>query len=199
MADKRYDRAYFDHWYRESEHAPRSPARLARKVALAVGMAEYYLDRPVRTVLDIGCGEATWRAPLRRLRPKIDYRGLDPSPYVVERFGRSRHVGLAHFGQLEHLRFEQPFDLVVCADVLHYLKASEVKAGLAGFAELLGGVAFIETFTTRDAIVGDQEGFVARSPAWYRKAFAEAGLTAVGSHCYVGPDIAPDLAALERL
>ena len=106
---------------------------------------------------------------------------------------------MAHFGQLETLRFEQPFDLIVCADVLHYLKAPEVRAGLAGFTELLEGVAFIEVFTTRDDIYGDQQGFVARSPQWYRTAFSEAGLTAVGSHCYVGPELVSDLAALEGL
>ena len=63
---KTYDRAYFDRWYRHGGigHA----ARLARKVALAVATAEYHLERPIRSVLDIGCGEGAWRAPLRSLR-----------------------------------------------------------------------------------------------------------------------------------
>ena len=39
--------------------------------------------------------EATWRAPLRALRPDIAYRGLDASEYVVSRYGRSRNIGLA--------------------------------------------------------------------------------------------------------
>jgi hypothetical protein len=46
---------------------------MARKVALAVASAEYYLERPIRSVLDIGCGEGAWRAPLLKLRPKVEY------------------------------------------------------------------------------------------------------------------------------
>ena len=66
---KVYDRAYFEKWYRHPRHAVGSKQELARKVALAVAVAEYYLGRPVDSVLDVGCGEAPWRAPLLALRP----------------------------------------------------------------------------------------------------------------------------------
>ncbi len=199
MADKRYDRAYYDKWYRDPDHVAVTPAVLARKVALAVAQAEFYLARPLRNVLDVGCGEAPWRAVLRRLRPSIDYRGLDPSPYVVERYGRSRRIGLARFGQLAQLRFEEPFDLIVCADVLHYIPAAEVREGLSGFAELLRGMAFIEVYARGDAIVGDRGNFLSRSASWYRRVFAEAGLTACGSHGYLGAELAAAATSLERL
>jgi SAM-dependent methyltransferase len=199
MAEKRYDRAYYDKWYRDPRHKAVTPAILRRKVALAVAQAEFYLGRPVRNVLDVGCGEAPWRAALRRLRPDIDYRGLDPSAYVVQRYGRSRRIGLATFGQLAELRFEEPFDLIVCADVLHYMKPAEIRRGLSGFAELLRGMAFIEVYVSGDAIEGDRDNFVARSAAWYRRAFAEAGLTACGSHGYLGPELAARATALEVL
>ena len=52
---KIYDRDYFDRWYRERPVLSRQ--RLARKVALAVATAEYHLERPIRSVLDVGCGE----------------------------------------------------------------------------------------------------------------------------------------------
>ena len=70
---KHYDQAYFDRWYRDPalrDTAIGGGARLARKVALAVATAEYHLERPIRSVLDIGCGEGAWRAPLLKLRPK---------------------------------------------------------------------------------------------------------------------------------
>jgi hypothetical protein len=38
-------------------------------------------------VLDIGCGEGIWRAPLRSLRPGIEYLGLDSSEYAIARYG----------------------------------------------------------------------------------------------------------------
>src|SRR4249919_1723306 len=83
---KQYDQAYFDRWYREGGIGDR--ARLARKVALAVATAEYHLERPIRTVLDVGAGEAAWRAPLLKLRPGLRYLGFDSSEYAVRRYGR---------------------------------------------------------------------------------------------------------------
>lgn len=195
---KTYDREYFDKWYRDPLHAVASPAELRRKVAMVVAQAEYYLARPIRNVLDVGCGEAAWRAPLRALRPGIDYRGLDASEYVVSRYGRSRNVGLARFGQLEHLRFDQRFDLIVCTDVLHYLKPAEIRAGLGGIVEMLEGTAFLEVFTSHDDVIGDRQGFVSRPPAWYLREFSAAGLLPCGSHGYLGPRLERHIAALER-
>ena len=128
----------------------------------------------------------------------IDYRGLDASPYVVARYGRSRNIGLARFGQLEHLRFDQRFDLIVCTDVLHYLRPAEIRAGLVGIGEMLEGVAFLEAFTNRDDVVGDREGFFSRPPSWYLRQFAQAGLLPCGSHAYLGPRLERHIAALER-
>ena len=196
---KLYDRAYFDKWYRSERHRVGSRAELARKVALAVHLAEYYLARPIRTVLDVGCGEAPWRTVLKRLRPSIEYRGLDSSEYVVQRYGRARNIGLATFGQLGELRFDTRFDLIVCADMLHYVPTRELRRGLAGFADLLEGVAFIEVFTAKDRVGGDTRGYLPRSPTWYRAAFADAGLLPCGSHAYLSPRLTRSVAALECL
>ncbi len=199
MVAKSYDRQYFDHWYRRSEHAPRSPATLERKVALAVAMAEYYLGHPVRNVLDVGCGEARWRAPLRKLRPRVHYSGLDSSAYAVSRYGRSRNIGLATFAQLEHLRLDARFDLVILSDVLHYLPPREIRAGLPGLVEMLEGLAFIEVFTRGDAVQGDRDGYRARAKSWYLNVFREAGLVPCGSNGYLAPHLHDAAAMLERV
>jgi len=196
---KAYDRAYFDRWYRNPEHRVGTRAALARKVAMVVHLAEFYLGRRITNVLDVGCGEAPWRAPLLQLRPGIEYRGLDPSPYVVSRYGRSRNIGLARFGDLESLRFPARFDLIVCSDVLHYVPAGELRRGLAGFGELLEGLAFLEVFTSRDDVDGDLEGFIRRPPASYRRHFVEAGLLPCGSQAYLGPRLMRSVSALECL
>ena len=99
---KRYDKTYFDTWYRQRGIG--DTARLARKVALAVATAEYHLERPLRTVLDIGCGEGVWRAPLLKLRPKARYLGFDSSEYAVRRFGARRNLHLASFADFALLR-----------------------------------------------------------------------------------------------
>jgi len=194
---KLYDRAYFDRWYRQSQHAVNTPALLERKAALTIAVAEYYLGRRVRSVLDVGCGEGTWRAPLKKLRPRIDYLGIDSSEYAIARYGRARNLRLVGFGQLEALRFGHDFDLIVCSDVIHYLPSAELRRGLTGIADMLAGVAFLELFTANDALDGDKHGFIARSPKWYLSTFAQAGLTACGSHCYLGPKLEASVAALE--
>src|SRR5882724_5500603 len=196
---KIYDHAYFDKWYRDPQYRVSSAHALERKVALALAVAEYYLGREVRNVLDVGCGEGVWRRPLRKLRPRIDYLGLDTSEYAVARYGRSRNIRLASFGQLGEQRFDANFDLIVCSDVLHYVRTPELKRGLRGVAEMLGGVAFLELFTSRDASDGDKHGFIARSPKWYLSIFTQSGLIACGSHCYLGPKLEGCVATLETM
>lgn len=195
---KLYDRRYFDRWYRHPALRVSGKQVLERKVRLAVAAAEYYLGRPLRSVLDVGCGEGAWRAPLLRLRPGLHYRGIDPSAYAVARYGRRRNLQQISFGQLEHLRFGAPVDLLVCSDVMHYVPTRELRRGLSGFGELCGGVAFLEVFAREDDPDGDREGFIARRARWYRAAFTEAGFTAVGSHCWLSPTLAGEAASLER-
>jgi SAM-dependent methyltransferase len=194
---KTYDKAYFDRWYRGKQATP--AAVLARKVALAVAVAEYHLGRPIQSVLDIGCGEAPWRKVLLAMRPGLQYQGVDASEYVVRRYGRTRNIALASFGQMQQLRLGPPADLLVCADVLHYVPTTELKRGLEGFAELCGGMAFIDVFCREDAITGDFKGYIARTRAQYRKLFENAGLSALGSHCYLSPACESPVSALERL
>lgn len=194
---KIYDRDYFDKWYRHPDHAVKSRHELERKVALTVAVAEYYLGRPVGSVLDVGCGEGDWRAPLLRLRPGVEYLGVDSSEYAVARFGRSRNLRLATFGRLAELRFDTTFDLIVCTDVLHYVPTAELRHGLRGIVEMLDGAAFLELFTAIDSPDGDKQGFIARSPKWYRSVFSQAGLIACGTHCYLGPRLKGSVAALE--
>lgn len=194
--DKIYDADYFQQWYRHADIG--GSARLARKVALAVSTAEYYLERPIRSVLDIGCGEGVWRAPLLKLRPKIQYLGFDSSDYAVRRFGRTRNLHPASFGDFAWLRPCAPVDLLVCSDVMHYVPDRELRAGLQGLGELTSGVAFLETFAAEDAFEGDHAGFHARPARWYRRELGKQGLLPVGSHCWLGPALAGDASALEK-
>lgn len=194
---KHYDQAYFDRWYRHGGIG--GSRRLARKVALAVASAEYHLERPIHTVLDVGCGEGAWRAPLRRLRPGVRYMGFDGSQYAVDRHGRTRNLHWARFGDFSQLRPCPPVDLLVCSDVLHYLTTRELDRGLPGLAALCGGIAFLETFTREDRAEGDEDGFKSRPARFYRERFAAAGFTALGSHCWLSPTLRGSATALEAI
>jgi len=198
MTPKRYDRDYFERWYRDPRWTVVHQGVLARRVQLAVAAAEYLLERPLRTVLDVGCGEAPWRALLKHARPRILYTGVDSSEYAVRRYGRSRGIQLGSLGALGRLDLEPPYDLIVCSDVLHYVTTDEARRGLKSIARLLGGVAFLELFAKEDATEGDQDEFQARPAAVYRRLFREAGLIPLGLHCYAGRALRRELTTFER-
>jgi SAM-dependent methyltransferase len=195
---KRYDQAYYDQWYHDPARRVITPAAVARKVRLTLGIAEALLERPVRRVLDVGCGEGAWREHLRRERPNLRYTGVESSAYVLERFGKSRDIRAGTFGGLGTLALEGPYDLIVVCDVLQYVPDAELAPGLAGLAALLGGVAYLEAYAQEDAIEGDRAGWHERTAAQYLAAFGAAGLVGVGMHCYVGEALTDHTAALER-
>jgi SAM-dependent methyltransferase len=180
---KTYDRAYFQRWY-HSKRRVVMPADIVRRARLALAAAEYFLQRPVRSVLDVGCGEGLWRAPLRRLRPQLRWVGVDASDYVVRRFGRRRGIMRGSFAGLGRVPLRGTFDLVVCSDVLHYLTSAEILEGLPALVRRIGGIAWIDAFTSEDPMTGDRIDFVERRPASYRRMFRDAGLVGIGMNCW---------------
>ena len=190
---KRYDRQYFDKWYRRRRI--NSHAEVRRKVELAVGVCEYFLRRPIETALDIGCGEGAWYPHLRSIRRNVAYSGIDSSEYAIERFGESRHLRMGTFGELRKVRGS--FDLVICSDVLHYLSNEEIRTGLPALVRLTSGMAFIEVLTGEDEIVGDLDDIKRRPAAWYRSHFSRAGLTQVAPYCWLSRALRGDTAELE--
>ena len=194
---KQYDEAYYRRWY-AGRGAAIHDALIARRARLALAAAEYVLDREVRSVLDVGCGEGRWRAPLRRTRPGLAYQGVDRSEYVVRRHGRRRNIRLGTLDTVGEMRLRRSYDLVVCSDVLQYLPTPELRRGLATLGRLAGGVLWLDAFTSEDEWVGDREGWQARSPRAWRRIFAEAGLVACGLNCWVPRRLEHRVAALER-
>ena len=195
---KRYDRAYYDRWYRDPATRVKSAGDLGRKARLAVTAAEYLLGRRVRSALDVGSGEGQWRAALRRVRADVRYVGVDASAYVVRRYGASRGIVRGTVGALGALDLGGPFDLVVCCDVLHYVPDDELARGVRAMASLAGGAAYVELFTTDDEFEGDRVGWRGRPAAFYHRLFRRAGLTPLGLNCYAGPALRDHPSALER-
>jgi SAM-dependent methyltransferase len=193
---KQYDRAYFDRWYRSSRRTVR-PDVVRRKVHLALSAAEHLLGREIATVLDVGCGEAPWRAELRRMRRGLEYTGVDASEYVVRRYGRRRNILLGSLATLDALPLARSYDLVVCSDVLQYVANAEIRRGLRALAKRTGGVAFIEAFTRADDMIGDRDAWHERSAHWYRQALRDAGFTSVGLYLFVASGLRSALNELE--
>lgn len=193
---KQYDKAYFDRWYRARNTRVNSSQEVRRKVTMAVSIAEYFLRRPLRTVLDIGCGEGAWRSHLLALRPSLHYTGLDASDYVVRRFGKTRNIHKAGFADLPSLDLGVA-DLVVCSDVMHYVPERDLRAGLPALAAATDGLAYLEVLTREDEIEGDLDSFIRRPASWYRNLFRSAGFTFAGPYCWLSPPFAGAVAKLE--
>lgn len=194
-----YDRQYFDKWYRNPRFRVKTARELARQVAFVVGTAEYILGRPLRTVLDVGCGEGNWRAPLLRMRPRLRYTGVDSSSYVVERYGARRNILLGTIDELDRLPLRKEYDLILCVGMLNYLEPAQLRAGLAHVYELANGPVYLEIFTSADrGVFGDTKGARLRQPSWYRARVREAGFVACGLHWYLPDWFREHTSALER-
>ena len=194
---KLYDCDYYRRWYHDPGTRILLRDSLERKVAVALAAAEFVLGRRVGTVLDVGCGEAPWRAVLRRMRPGLRYLGVDGSEYVVRRHGRRRGIRLARFGELASLGLKGRFDLVVCSDVHHYVPARELAPGIATLGSLTGGLAWIEVFAAEDETVGDHVEYHERPAAAYQRLLRRAKLTPIGLYCFVPRDTRDSLTSFE--
>jgi SAM-dependent methyltransferase len=197
-AQARFDRAYFDRWYRDPRRRVLDDGEVARRAALVISIAEYLLERPATSALDVGCGEGNWRASLLRRRPGLRYTGVDPSDYVVRRFGARRHILRGSAETIDTLPLRGPFDIVIASGILNFLPDDALRRALRGLGRLTSGVAFLELFTSRDEVVGDTHGWQPRSARVYRDVLTRAGFTQCGPHCYAGRALAPSLASLER-
>ena len=196
---KRYDDDYYARFYRNPETRVLSPAERRRRVAAVVALAERWLDRRLRSVLDLGCGPALWGREILRLRPRANYLGFDPSSSIrPRRSGRFeiRHGGL---GEVAALPERRRFDLVLCIDVLHYLSTAEVDRTLAALVPRAGGLMVLEVLTADEGIAGDLADLRRRRARWWRQRFARRGLVAVGLHGWLPRALADAPAALERL
>jgi SAM-dependent methyltransferase len=194
-AVKSYDRSYFDRWYRDPDHRVATRESLERKIRMAIALAEFLLGRKIRSVLDVGCGEAAWQPVVKRLRPQARYIGVDSSEYVLERFGESRQIRRGTLGTLGEMRLPKRIDLIVCADVLQYMTDAEVTRGLRAIRRLLGGIAYVEAFVKEDNMEGDRVGWHERTAVEYGRFFRDAGLTQCGPYSFIALD---ELDALNR-
>lgn len=198
MTIKLFDSGYFEKWYRHPDHRVGTAADLTRLVRFAVTAAEYVLARPVRSVLDVGAGEGRWQPILRRLRPSAKYSGVDPSDYVVARYGKRRNIIKGTLDDIPDLFPGRSFDLVVSCSVINYLPRNTMIRGIRNIAARTGGLAYLEIFTSEDDIEGDTHGWHSESREAYRRIIRNAGLIPCGLHCYIPSDHASNLVALER-
>ena len=137
----RFDREYYRRFYLDPRTAVISRAEMRERAGLIAAYARH-IGLPVRSILDAGCGIGLLRAPLKRAFPRASWTGLEYSEYLCQRYGWTQ-------GSLATFRAD-PFDLVVCYDVLQYLDDRTAARAIGSLGRLTRGLLYISALTTRD-------------------------------------------------
>jgi len=188
-----FDAEFFARYYGDPATRVADAGDAARLAGLIAGVVDY-IELPVRRILDAGCGVGLLKAPLKRRFPRARYEGLEVSPYLCAKYGW--HQGsLADFDA-------QPYDLVVCHDVLQYLDDRSAARSLANLARLARGALYFSVLTRRDwRHSADQSrtdrDVHLRGADWYERRLRR-GFRHVAGGVHVAKGLKPILWELER-
>jgi SAM-dependent methyltransferase len=189
----RFDKAYYDRFYRNPATRAISPQG-ARRQAEFIAAYLRYLNVPVKRILDLGCGVGTVLRALGKAFPSARLTGVDVSEYLCGRYGWEQG-SVVDFAA-------PPADLVICNDVLGYLGDRDCERALANIANLTEHVAFLGILTREDLLICDRERTdpqqQTRTSAWYRKRLAPH-FVSVGGGLYLKKPLAVPVWTLDRL
>ncbi len=164
--EQRFDHGYYERYYLNKATRVATPAYYRR---LATFLAAYcaYLDVRVSKILDIGCGVGGLKAPSLEAFPKATYVGIERSHHACEQYGWQS-------GCASTFSSAEPFDLVICHDVLQYLDADLADKALTNFGTLTNKILCFSVLTKEDwrdhvdQHLTDDKVFL-RPASWYRK------------------------------
>ena len=190
-----FDEDYYERFYRNARTRAESPADSARRAAF-ISSYLVYLGLPVSRVLDIGCGLGRTLAGLQSAFPEARCTGVEFSAYLCEEQGWIQ-------GSVVDFRAPEPFDLVICNDVLQYLGHVDARAAIANLASLCGGALYFGALTREDWEANcdrartDGEVYL-RSANWYRRRL-RGEFSAIGGGMYLRRPEPVTVWSLERL
>jgi SAM-dependent methyltransferase len=190
----RFDRAYYDRFYRD----PRTRVTTRREVRRLGAFVLAYMDflqLPVRRVLDAGCGLGYWRDVIAEHRPRARYVGIEISPVLCGELGWEQ-------ASVADYRGRGRFDLVVCQGVLQYLDDREAARAIDNLGRLCRGALYLEALTGEDwqqaCDRSATDGRVhVRSADWYRRRLRKH-FRACGGGLFVQREAPVVLYALEQ-
>ncbi len=194
MKNRSFDKAYYDRFYGDPGCSVADRQSIARLGDMVCAYLKY-LQLPVDSVLDLGCGLGYWRAVIRRHFPAAEYTGVEYSDYLCREHGWVR-------GSVVDYRADEPADLVICQGVLQYLNARDARRAIANLGRLTSGVLYLEALTDRDwkenceRGVTDGEVYL-RSAEFYLRALGKSFFSA-GGGLFLHRDSGAVLYDLER-
>jgi SAM-dependent methyltransferase len=138
---------YYKRYYNDAETRVIDLSEV-RRLANFVSSYLDYLQIPVASILDIGCGLGHWRTAAQELWPSAKYYGVEYSKHLCKEFGW--HEGsIVDLDPKAELGIET-FDLVICQGVLQYLEDQPAKKALRNLARWSDGALYLEALTERD-------------------------------------------------
>jgi SAM-dependent methyltransferase len=143
----RFDADYYRRFYGDARSRVADLAAVRRLAAFVAGYLRY-LQVPVRSILDVGCGVGHWRQAAAECWPRARYHGVEHSAHMCERHGWTQGsiVDLDARAATGRSRF----DLVVCQGVLQYLDDREAARAITNLAKWCKGALYLEALTARD-------------------------------------------------
>jgi predicted TPR repeat methyltransferase len=189
-----FDKAYYDRFYRNPSTRAVTPAGARRQAAFIAAYLRH-LQLPIDRILDVGCGVGMSLRALARQYPRALTQGVEFSSYLCERYGWQP-------GSVVDFEAEQPFDLVVCNDVLAYLPEAECAQALANLARLSRGALYLGILTADDEDLYDPQRTDThqhlRPASWYRRRL-QRHFVAVGGGLYLKRPLDITVWTLDRL
>jgi len=160
----RFDARYYERFYGGADGV-HDPAQIAHLATAVHELCTWWGAAP-DTVLDVGAGVGMWRDWYRRTHPEVHVLSVDISPYACERWGHELH-------DISTWVPAEPFDLVICHGVVHYLDDHAAEAAIDHLGTATSFVLYLELPTAHDLaeVVDPDRTDMAvhhRSGEWYR-------------------------------
>ena len=165
MSPDRFDKAYYDRYYRNPATRVCSPGEVQRQGDFIAAYLRF-LEVPVKSMLDIGCGLGRLLNTLAAAFPRARTVGVESSPYLCETAGWEA-------GSLPHFPTARQYDLVVCFDVLSYLEDDDAAEAIKTLGKLARRALYFGALTFEDRELCDpvrtDTDVYLRSNRWYRR------------------------------
>jgi len=189
----KFDKAYYDRFYRDPKTRATTPAAAARQAGFIAAYLRH-LEIPVGRVLDIGCGTGVLLRALGRQFPKARVSGVEYSDYLCDRYGWEN-------GSVVDYQPDQTADLVVCNDVIGYLDDADAERALQNLAGFTASALYLGVLTTEDLALCDRARTdadqITRPAGWYKQRLARRYLN-VGGGLFLRKPVEVTVWHLER-
>lgn len=187
-----FDKAYYQRFY---ENAETQAVSHEEQIGLAQFIAAYlrYLNVPVTSVLDIGCGLGQILNALAGEFPNARTQGVEVSSYLCQTYG---------WQNANVQDFRAPaYDLVICNDVLGYLSKKSVREAVKNLALLTTSALYLSVLTEEDQAICDQEHTdldqKIRPAQWYKDLLSKHFI-AVGGGLFLKQPLTYSIWQMER-